>query len=124
MTRWINAIAIIMVFAAAGWTYSIKHEAENNLASIKLLERQIEVQHELIDFQNADWAVLSSPKRIEELATRFQRSLSLDVTAGHQLATLDDLPGMVDRGASDIIEELIGDASTDEIVTSSVSEAQ
>lgn len=119
MRRIINAILVVMAVVAATWTYTVKHDAEARLSEIRALERDIENYRELINVLHADWAVLTEPGRIETLSRQFSESMALDATASHQITGFDALPGMMERGASEAIEDIIA-GEFDPLTTGSV----
>jgi len=120
MIRIFNAVLVLVVIGAATFTYRVKHEAEATLGEIRETRAAIETQHELIDVLNADWAVLTSPARIQRLVDQYRDVLNLDVTAAHQIVTPQALPDPPVRDASDGIREIIAGELDDELTTGSI----
>ncbi len=84
--------------AGAVWTYQIKHEAELSAKHINTLKAQIAAQNRKINLLEADWAIETSPARLEKIAEQFGAQLKLKQMSSSQIIDTTELPGMrVDR---------------------------
>lgn len=94
MLRTLNLVLIGLLVAGAGWTFIVKHNAEEAHERVDGLERQIANEREEIDLLRADWALLSSPTRLEQLVARYNDELGLKNLDATQLVGFDQLPAM------------------------------
>ena len=92
MLRLINIGLVFAIVAGAGWTFSIKHQAEESEARVRALQRQIALEKETIDILKADWAYLNNPSRLQRIVDAFEAELGLQAVEPEQLITLDELP--------------------------------
>lgn len=92
MLRTLDLVLIVMMVAAAAFTYRVKHQAEQKLEDIHHLQAQIRLQEDTIDLLNADWSVLIQPARLQKLVGFYQPELQLETIQPQQIATLNDLP--------------------------------
>lgn len=92
MFRTTDIALIVVMLAAAGFTYKTKHDAENRRAEISQIEQKIMIEDDSIDVLKADWALLTQPSRLQRLAERYSEQLGLQSTEPWQIATLSDLP--------------------------------
>ena len=132
MIRVTDGILVIAAIAGAVWTYQIKHEAELSARKLSDLRSKIAAQENKITLLEADWAIMTSPSRLEKLAEKFKEDLQLAPLQSTQIVTLDELPDV--RPAPDIEQiQVDADPSTpdvaeaneiDETVTGSVSASE
>lgn len=124
--RTTDVILIAAMVAAAAFTYKTKYEAENQLAELNRLERQIRLERDSIDVLQADWSLLTQPARIQRLVENYQDQLDLQPVDPTQVGSISELPQRQLR-----IEDLIlgngmrsagagGDASTDGTTTGGI----
>ena len=92
MIRPLDILLIGAVVAGAVWTYQTKHEAELSAARIAETKRQIAAENERIRLLEADWAIATSPERMEKLAERFAEQLKLEPLQSHQIIDRQELP--------------------------------
>src|SRR5690554_1745107 len=78
--------------AAAAFTYKTKYEAENQLAELNRLERQIRLERDSIDVLQADWSLLTQPARIQRLVENYQDQLDLQPVDPTQVGSISELP--------------------------------
>lgn len=121
MWRLINIAMLAVVIAAATWTYSIKHKADEQLAEIRSLERKIALERETIELLKADWAHLSNPARLQELIEKYAEELGLDATAADQIISLSELPPPPVFDLGDAVGDIIAGEIDDAMTTGSVS---
>ncbi len=113
-----------LMIVAAVWTFQIKHEAELSSDKVAKLMRQIDREKDKIDLLEADWAVLTQPKHLQNVARKFAGELRLQQLEVDQIITLDDLPPMrqPDEVDDDPIGALARGEATDGVITGSVGE--
>jgi hypothetical protein len=90
--RTTDIVLIAVMVAGAAFTYTTKHEAENRLAEVRNIERQIRFERDTIDVLKADWSLLTQPSRLQKLAEIYSSELQLAPIEAHQIVGLDELP--------------------------------
>jgi cell division protein FtsL len=88
-TRVINVLAVLLLIGAAVAVYKIKYEATWQSVEVERLTRQIEREKVAINILNAEWAHLTRPDRIQNLA---EKHFDLKPVDPHQRIALADLP--------------------------------
>jgi hypothetical protein len=113
-----------LMIAAAVWTFQIKHEAELSSDKVAGLLRQIDREKDKIDLLEADWAVLTQPKHLQNMAGKFEGELRLQQLEVDQIITLDDLPPLRQPIDSDYdpIGALARGIASGDVITGSVGE--
>lgn len=102
MKRVIDGALAVAVLVGAVWTYQIKHEAEVLSKKRAELKAEISAQERKILLLRADWALETSPKRLEILAKRYSEQLGLQPLQATQIVTTDELPALrLDREDSE-----------------------
>ncbi|MBN9044774.1 MAG: hypothetical protein J0H18_03790 [Rhizobiales bacterium] len=115
MLRTFDLIMILAMLAAAAITYTIKYDAEKQIAVIAKLQRQIDSERDTIKLLHADWALMSQPGRLENLVGIYNKQLNLQTITGEQIiGSLDEIP---ERPADEIQKIISG---SDELVASGV----
>jgi hypothetical protein len=92
MFRTSDIVLIAVMVAAAAMTYTIKRNAELQVAVVHKLKAQIHTEEDTIDLLKADWSLLTQPERLQKLAAIYQSQLELAPVTGHQIVGLDQLP--------------------------------
>lgn len=92
MFRTTDIVLIAVMVSAAGFTYKIKQQAEDQLAAVHKLEAQIRFEEDTIALLKADWSLLTQPSRLQRLAELYQDELKLQPVDAHQFVNLGDLP--------------------------------
>lgn len=92
MVRTLDIVMIAMLIAGAGYTFKVKHDAEQAVARVESLETRIRLEREAIDILKADWSLLTSPDRLEALIARHREELGLEPLSPRQIVTLDKIP--------------------------------
>jgi hypothetical protein len=90
--RTTDIVLIAVMIGAAAVTYRIKQSAESELEHINRIRTQIRLEHDTINLLQADWSLLSQPKRLQKLVELYQPQLNLQPTTADQIVTLDQLP--------------------------------
>jgi hypothetical protein len=92
MLRTLDIVMIGALIAGAGWTFKVKHDAEQAVARVETLETRIRLEREAIDILKADWSLLTSPDRLEALLERYKDELMLDHAQPRQIVAIDKIP--------------------------------
>jgi hypothetical protein len=109
-----------LMIAAAVWTFQVKHETVKSAGNVRSLQKHIAREKARIDLLEADWAVLTQPSSLQEMAKRFADQLQLQPLNVEQIIEPDNLPPI--RLPDDPIGALArGDGASD-IVTGSIKE--
>lgn len=107
-----------LMIAAAVWTFQIKHEAELSSEKVAELQNKIDREKDKIDLLEADWAVLTQPKHLQNVARKFADELRLQQLEVNQIITPNDLPPL--RQVEDPIGALVRGETADDVVTGSI----
>ena len=98
MSRMTDFFLLTVAIGGAVWTYQIKHEAEQSAKQLNSLRAQISAQNRKIALLEADWALETSPSRLEKIAQRYTKQLQLRNMESSQIVDTSELPGLrVDR---------------------------
>ena len=89
MIRWLNLLAIAALVGSAAYAYSIKYETARYSAEIVKMQHAIQREKDAIGMLKADYAWLSRPGRVQQLA---DRHLDLQNFSIDQIAKPGDLP--------------------------------
>lgn len=89
MMRLATITALVLMFLLAYGVYHGGALARAEEARLKQIERQIAQEHAKIKVLKADWALLTKPERLQELAARH---LALAPVAAAQFTQLASLP--------------------------------
>lgn len=92
MFRTTDIVLIAVMIGTAAVTYRIKQNAESELEHINRIRTQIRLEHDTINLLQADWSLLTQPKRLQKLVELYQPQLNLQPTTAEQIVTLDQLP--------------------------------
>lgn len=93
MPRTFELILIAAMLVAAAVTYTIKYDAERQIAVIAKLKRQIESERDTITLLRADWALMTQPGRLQALVGIYGEELQLTPTEPEQYAAgIDEIP--------------------------------
>ena len=94
IVRKLDIALVAVAIAGAVWTYQIKHEAELSAKRIASMKAQIAAQNRKIVLLEADWAIETSPARLEEIARRFEAQLTLKPLESTQIIERHELPNL------------------------------
>ena len=92
IVRIVDLTLVAVAIAGAVWTYQIKHEAELSAKRIASVKTQIAAQNRKIVLLEADWAIETSPERLDEIARRFEKQLALRPMESTQIIERHELP--------------------------------
>jgi len=86
--RSISVITFILLIAVSYGFYQLQFQVEQRQDQAATLEQKIKTDKENIKILQAEWALLASPKRLQQLSNRFLELAPIDPS---QIKTLDDL---------------------------------
>ena len=92
MSKTVNFVFVGLVLAVATTTYVVKYGSEIEHDNISRLERDIRTEKESIDILQANWSLLTSPSRIQNLTKRHGDELKLDILQSHQVIDIEQIP--------------------------------
>lgn len=95
--RFSSVIWVAIVAVAAGMLYSVKYQVQAMDEEIAQLHAQIERERASMQVLQAEWAFLTRPERIRQLASRH---LDMQPVEGAQLMDVADIPTL---GGEDVI---------------------
>ncbi|ERI13811.1 cell division protein FtsL [Brucella sp. RRSP16] len=117
MLRTFDIIMIAAMLVAATVTYTIKYDAEKQIAVIAKLKRQIDSEKDTITLLRADWALMNQPGRLQSLVGVYEKELNLQPIEAEQLLLgVNEIP---ERPVDDIQKIISG---SDELLASGVLE--
>lgn len=105
--RFTSVFWCVLAVLAAALLYSVKYQVQAMDAEVAALHRQIDNERDSLQVLQAEWAFLSRPDRIRQLA---DKHLDMVPVGGAQLLDVADLGAM---GDSDV---LLADADGDSSV--------
>lgn len=89
MNRQVTLIAAIVMSVSSFALYQTELGVRRQEKQLAALERQIDEHNRAVRVLRAEWAHLSEPRRLQDLAFRY---LQLAPMAGAQIAAVNDLP--------------------------------
>ncbi len=92
MFRTSDIVLIGVMVAAAAMTYTIKRNAEVQVAAVHKLRAQIHTEEDTIDLLKADWSLLTQPARLQKLTELYRPQLELEPVGARQIVGFDQLP--------------------------------
>jgi len=100
-------LSALGVIGLAIWAYNENHKTQQAMAQSRELQREIHSLREALGVQRAEWAFLTRPERLQELASLNFMRLRLIPLSGSQFGRIDEIvypvpPGFDDE---DTIEE-------------------
>lgn len=127
MFRRTDIAMIALMIGVVGYTYSVKTSTKNVAEQLAAIQRETESEINAIDLLNADWEVLTAPKRIQSLVNVYQADLNLVATDAHRLISITDIPMRTVTAAPEInIDDILaqfGDADSS-LTTGSITPAE
>jgi cell division protein FtsL len=126
MLRLLHCLMVMGLIASAGYVYDIKYRATGEAQQAQKLRHQIRAEKDRISAARAEWGKLSSPDRIQDLATRHLKMKSIEPSRFGSIANLPMRPKAGDP-IGDILQTLPPDAQVnnqdpDQTPTGSVGE--
>jgi hypothetical protein len=92
MFRTTDIVLIAVMVSAAAMTYTIKRNAQEQMATVQKLRVQIHTEEDTIDLLKADWSLLTQPSRLQKLTELYESQLELEPVNGRQIVGLSELP--------------------------------
>lgn len=92
ISKTLDVLLVIVMLAAASWTFGQKYQAEAVETEVMLLDRKIALERETIQLLEADWSLMNQPNRLDELAKVFEGDLRLRPTQPEQIVEPNELP--------------------------------
>ncbi len=92
--RSVDILMVALLIATVVWTFKVKHDSQEALDRVAILEKQIEAEKNRVDLLKSDWSLLTSPKRLEKLVEHYGGQLQLKPIEPAQLADDNSLPGL------------------------------
>ncbi|GEM_PF-945094 len=106
MLRGLNLIAVGGLVAAAVVVYDVKYSATYEAQKVARLNNEINQEREKIAALKAEWSVLSSPDRIQRLATKYLGMKPLPLSHIGNFASLPERIQISGDPIGDIINSL------------------
>ncbi len=95
MLRILNVVSVVILIGSAVYAYSVKYETLYQAERISKLKRELQSEEDAIAMLRAEWANVSRPERIQELADKYLDGQQLALT---QIVAPNALPDRVSRG--------------------------
>jgi len=112
-----------LLLGGAAFTFKIKHDSEAAIERVAKLEKKIAAEREAVDILNADWSLLTDPKRLKLLAERYKDQLGLDELDPTTIGRISEIPvkpPQIYSDEQDSVADLIGAQSDDDLATGTV----
>lgn len=103
IVRVLHALSLVVLVGSAVAVYKVKYDTTYEAQRIAKLRSEIRAERERLALLRAEWARLSAPQRIQDLAIRHLGMKPLEV------ARIDDLSGLPEKPPSPDAEDLIGE---------------
>ena len=92
MFRRTDLAMIALMIGVVTYTYSVKTGTKNVVEQLAAIQRETESEINAIDLLNADWEVLTAPKRIQNLVNVYQADLNLTAIDAKRIIAVTDIP--------------------------------
>lgn len=90
--RFVHLFVICALVFAAAYVYRIKMESTVRTERVMRLRMEIREQREAIAALRAEWAKLESPRRLQDMATRYLSLRPIEATQYGQIKNLPSRP--------------------------------
>ena len=100
----IYLLSVVAVMALAVWAYNENHRTQQAMAEAADLRREIRNLRQAIGVQRAEWAFLTRPARLSELAELNFARLQLLPMTGRQFGRIDEIAYPAPRPLADALE--------------------
>lgn len=94
MLRFLNVLAIVALVGSAVYAYSIKYQTILRAEQINKMKHEAKAERAAIGILRAEWAFLTRPERVQQLAERY---LDLQPLTVGQIVTAQSLPEKGER---------------------------
>lgn len=92
MLRLLHCLMVFGLIGCAGYVYDIKYRATGEAQQAQKLRNEIRAEKDRIAQARADWARLSSPDRVQELAARHLKMKPIEPRRFGSVAAIPDRP--------------------------------
>ena len=92
MLRPVDLVMIGLLLGGAAFTFKVKQDSEAAIDRVAELERAIEAEKDAIDVLEADWSLLTDPKRIARLVEQYNEQLPISPPSPESIGTVADIP--------------------------------
>ena len=116
MIKTIDIVMIGLVLGGAAFTFKIKQDSETSIDRVSALQDQITLERDAIDVLQADWSLLTDPKRLSALVEKYQEQLQLGPLEPTKIGEFSDIPArppIIPTTEDGAIADLIDNASND-----------
>jgi cell division protein FtsL len=96
MLRLLHCLMVLGLIGCAGYVYDIKYRATGEAQQAQKLRNEIRAEKDRIAQARADWARLSSPDRVQELAARHLKMAPISPRRFGSVAAIPERPVPVD----------------------------
>lgn len=96
MLRLLHCLMVLGLIGCAGYVYDIKYRATGEAQQAQKLRNEIRAEKDRIAQARADWARLSSPDRIQELAVHHLKMAPISPRRFGSVAAIAERPAPVD----------------------------
>ena len=105
MLRLLHCLMVMGLLAAAGYVYDIKYRATGEAQQVQKLRNEILAEKDRIASARAEWAKLSSPDRVQELAVRHLKMKPIEAKRFGSVGAVPERPKPADP-IGDILQTL------------------
>lgn len=92
MLRTLDVVMIGLLLGGAAFTFKVKQDSEAAIDRVATLQNQINAEQDAIDVLQADWSLLTDPKRLQTLAERYGDQLGLEPLDPAAIGKVTDVP--------------------------------
>jgi cell division protein FtsL len=94
MLRFFNIVVVLVLVGSAVYAYSIKYQTILRAEQITKMKHEVKAERDAIAMLRAEWAYLTRPERIQELA---DKHLDLQPLSVGQIVSAQSLPEKPER---------------------------
>ena len=106
-------VTLLLLLAVVAWTFKVTNDSQIALDRVSELRRQLEAERIEIELLKSDWALLTSPQRLEQLVKKYGDTLDLVQIESSQIVDTGALPPVRPSFDPDAVrDELAGTDST------------
>ena len=92
MLRPVDLVMIGLLLGGAAFTFKVKQDSEAAIDRVSELEQAIKAEKDAIDVLQADWSLLTDPKRITRLVEQYSDQLPISAPSPESIGTVADIP--------------------------------
>lgn len=121
--RTFDMILVMIMICMAGLTYKVKYDVQRRMSEIRRFEHEIAAAKNTVSLLRAEWAVLIEPSRMQKLAKRYQKELSLEIIQPYQVVEFKDIPVRIHDPIEEVIKQNILEEKRDILANNHTSQA-